>query len=179
MMTNKIYLDGAAYCLGAVNRDCWYLYTLNPFSSKNGGYSLRSLLAAGVYCDDGFEAGSDGASDGGSDGTEDCCSDGCSDEADSSDDSLESGLEADSDIPEHIRQRLNLHKRSSHLTGSMRFQSLNKFNNRGVASIAEPDQTLEIMMSDLDPEVMKIFTKEISATAAEATQVINSCIFST
>jgi len=169
-LLDSMFPDGAAYCLGAVNRDCWYLYTLNPFSSKNSGHSLRSLLAAGVDCDDGFEAGSDGASDGGSDGTEDCCSDGCSDEADSSDDSLESGLEADSDIPEHIRQRLNLHKRSSHMTGSMRFQPLNKFNNRGVASIAEPDQTLEIMMSDLDPEVMKIFTKEVSATAAEATQ---------
>ncbi len=22
--------DGAAYCMGTLNRDCWYLYTLNP-----------------------------------------------------------------------------------------------------------------------------------------------------
>jgi hypothetical protein len=39
------------------------------------------------------------------------------------------------------------------------------------SSPSEADQTLEIMMSDLDPEVMKIFTKQFSANAAEATQV--------
>ncbi|XP_076371770.1 S-adenosylmethionine decarboxylase proenzyme-like isoform X2 [Tachypleus tridentatus] len=25
-----LFEDGAAYCLGRVNQDCWYLYTLNP-----------------------------------------------------------------------------------------------------------------------------------------------------
>ncbi|KAF4526461.1 hypothetical protein B566_EDAN014073 [Ephemera danica] len=35
---------------------------------------------------------------------------------------------------------------------------------------AEPDQTLEILMSDLDPAVMAIFTREESSSAAEATQ---------
>jgi hypothetical protein len=35
----------------------------------------------------------------------------------------------------------------------------------------EPDQTLEILMSDLDLGVMSIFTREESSSAAEATQV--------
>lgn len=34
----------------------------------------------------------------------------------------------------------------------------------------DPDQTFEIIMTDLDPEVMKIFTKEVSSSAEEATK---------
>jgi len=37
-------------------------------------------------------------------------------------------------------------------------------------SIEEPDQTLEIIMTKLDPEVMKIFTKEVSSSAEDATK---------
>lgn len=66
--------DGAAYCLGSVNRDCWYLYTLHPL---------------------------------------------------------------------HGPRRVGP---------------------------AEPDQTLEILMSELDPEVMKIFTREECSSASEATR---------
>jgi len=33
------------------------------------------------------------------------------------------------------------------------------------------DQTLEILMTNLDPDVMQIFTKEQSANATQATQV--------
>jgi S-adenosylmethionine decarboxylase len=66
--------DGAAYCLGSVNRDCWYLYTLHPL---------------------------------------------------------------------HGPRRVGP---------------------------AEPDQTLEILMSELDPAVMRIFTREECSTAAEATR---------
>lgn len=83
----RIYIlttDGAAYCLGTVNRDCWYLYTLNPLEGDN-----------------------------------------------------------------------------------------NKKRHRGVP---EPDQTLEILMSDLDPEVMAIFTREESSSAAEATQVCMAAV---
>lgn len=36
----------------------------------------------------------------------------------------------------------------------------------------EPDQTIEILMTDLDPDVMAIFTKEECKNAAEATKVI-------
>jgi S-adenosylmethionine decarboxylase len=37
-------------------------------------------------------------------------------------------------------------------------------------SIIEPDQTLEVIMTKLDPEVMKIFTKEVSSCCEEATR---------
>lgn len=49
----------------------------------------------------------------------------------------------------------------------------NKKRHRG---IPEPDQTLEILMSDLDPEVMSIFMREESSSAAEATQVCMSTV---
>lgn len=40
----------------------------------------------------------------------------------------------------------------------------------------EPDQTIEILMTDLDPDVMAIFTKGESKNATEATEVICSSI---
>ncbi len=98
--------DGAAYCLGAVNRDCWYLYTLNPSNASGAGYPLNALLGADSS-DDGFEVGSDG--------TEDCCSDGSCDGVEdveeeelddvsdeSSDDSLESALTTDCALSEQV-----------------------------------------------------------------------------
>ncbi|XP_019868756.1 S-adenosylmethionine decarboxylase proenzyme isoform X2 [Aethina tumida] len=75
-LLDTLFPDGAAYCLGAVNRDCWYLYTLNP-------------------------------------------------------------------LPRNRRQ--------------------------AVPSV-EPDQTLEILMTDLDPEIMSIFTREDCLNATEATK---------
>lgn len=36
---------------------------------------------------------------------------------------------------------------------------------------SEPDQTIEILMSDLDPAVMEIFTRAYSGDAAQATRV--------
>ena len=145
--------DGAAYCLGAVNRDCWYLYTLNPYASP-AGHSLSALLAGATDGDDGFgasdgEEGTDGSSsDGGCDGIEDN-----SDGADSSDDSLD--------------------LRTMNLSGLNKRNVAQRYSigmGRGL-NTSEADQTLEIMMSDLDPEVMKIFTKQFSANAAEATLV--------
>lgn len=76
-LLDTFFKDGVAYCLGTVNRDCWYLYTLNPMEEDN---------------------------------------------------------------------------------------------NKTYRGVPEPDQTLEILMSDLDPEVMSIFTREESSSAAEATQ---------
>ncbi|XP_037961024.1 S-adenosylmethionine decarboxylase proenzyme [Teleopsis dalmanni] len=47
-------------------------------------------------------------------------------------------------------------------------------NVEPIKEIAEPDQTIEILMQNLDAEVMSIFTKEISKTPTEAT--VNSKI---
>ncbi|XP_041982382.1 S-adenosylmethionine decarboxylase proenzyme isoform X2 [Aricia agestis] len=49
--------------------------------------------------------------------------------------------------------------------------ALEKEQHGGSAWEGEPDQTIEILMSDLDPDVMDIFTRAASATAAEATKV--------
>ena len=27
---DRVFSDGAAYCMGSLNKDCWYIYTLNP-----------------------------------------------------------------------------------------------------------------------------------------------------
>ena len=27
---DRFFTDGAAYCMGSLNKDCWYIYTLNP-----------------------------------------------------------------------------------------------------------------------------------------------------
>lgn len=45
-------------------------------------------------------------------------------------------------------------------------------NNVPQTGLAQPDQTLEILMSDLDPQVMSIFTKASSSSALEATKVL-------
>lgn len=33
---DELFEDGSAYCLGRMNRDCWYLYTLNPLEDFIG-----------------------------------------------------------------------------------------------------------------------------------------------
>ncbi len=75
-LLDDLFADGAAYCLGTLNRDCWYLYTLNPLDR--------------------------------------------------------------------------------YVTGSVD---------------KEPDQTIEILMTELDPEVMKLFTKAVVKDGKEATKV--------
>lgn len=87
---DQFFDDGRAYCLGAVNRDCWYLYTLNrrPMSGK----AVQDL-------------------------------------------GIPNGKLIDTiDTP-------------------------------------DPDQTIEVLMTDLDPQVMEIFTKEASVDANDATKV--------
>lgn len=83
-LLDAIFPDGAAYCLGTMNKDCWYLYTLNPPRDSSINNALTSL---------------------------------------------------------------------------------------------DPDQTLEILMTDLDPDVMSIFTREECLTAGEATKVSLFSVF--
>lgn len=87
---DQFFDDGRAYCLGSVNRDCWYLYTL---SRRGVGEALANDLA---------------------------------------------------------------------ISNNMIIESL---------QVPDPDQTIEVLMTDLDPKVMAIFTKEDSTNAKEATQV--------
>lgn len=42
---------------------------------------------------------------------------------------------------------------------------------RAALALPEADQTLEILMTELDPDIMSIFTREECLNAAEATKV--------
>lgn len=79
---DSFFENGRTYCLGSINRDCWYLYTY----SREGGVTQSATVPR------------------------------------------------------------NMHS-------------------------IESDQTIEILMTDLDPDVMAIFTKEECKNAAEATEV--------
>ncbi|XP_055305684.1 S-adenosylmethionine decarboxylase proenzyme isoform X2 [Sitodiplosis mosellana] len=81
-LLDTFFDSGRAYCLGSLNRDCWYLYTYN----REGGIAAQ------------------------------------------------------------------------------------QYENVGNGLSIEPDQTIEILMTDLDPDVMAIFTKEECKNATEATQ---------
>lgn len=85
---DQFFDDGRAYCLGSVNRDCWYLYTL---SRRGVGEAMVNGMS---------------------------------------------------------------------LANEMLIESL---------EMPDPDQTIEVLMTDLDPKVMAIFTKQMSADAKEAT----------
>jgi S-adenosylmethionine decarboxylase len=96
---DQFFDDGRAYCLGSVNRDCWYLYTL---SRPGGGTIMKNKIELN-----------------------------------------------------------NNNNNNNNNTNNVILESLN---------IPDPDQTIEVLMTDLDPDVMSIFTKEECADAKEATQ---------
>lgn len=78
-----MFADGRSYCLGSINRDCWYLYTFSKSENKQNS------------------------------------------------------------IHEKFECDIN----------------------------PKPDQTIEILMRDLDCEIMSMFSKENTSSAAEATLV--------
>ena len=83
---DQFFDNGRAYCLGSLNRDCWYLYTLSRRCSEEGLIHENNMLIEQF------------------------------------------------DVP-------------------------------------DPDQTIEILMTDLDPKIMTLFTKKISGDAKKVTQV--------
>lgn len=83
-LLDTFFESGRAYCLGSINRDCWYLYTYN----REGGIAEQQ-----------------------------------------------------------------------------------QYDDIGHFLSIEPDQTIEILMTDLDPDIMAIFTKEECKNASEATKV--------
>lgn len=85
-LLDSFFDNGRAYCLGSINRDCWYLYTY----SRNGCGPLHAPTACQMAAE---------------------------------------------------------------------------------MKTIDPDQTIEILMTDLDPDVMAIFTKEYSSSSKMATEV--------
>lgn len=82
---DQFFDDGRAYCLGSVNRECWYLYTLSRREVTNAIVDELSMAHTMI--------------------------------------------------------------------------------------VPDPDQTIEVLMTDLDPDVMAMFTKEMSSDAKDATIV--------
>lgn len=87
---DQYFDDGRAYCLGSINGECWYLYTVN----RGGGACINETTTNMMI--------------------------------------------------ENCGPRL---------------------------TSADPDQTIEILMTELDPDVMAIFTKDECTSAKEATEV--------
>ena len=51
------------------------------------------------------------------------------------------------------------------------YRYLYTLDNSHWSGVQEPDQTVEVLMQDLNPEVMDIFTKKVSRDGKEATMV--------
>uniref|UniRef100_T1DED1 S-adenosylmethionine decarboxylase proenzyme n=1 Tax=Psorophora albipes TaxID=869069 RepID=T1DED1_9DIPT len=98
---DSFFDDGRAYSLGAVNRDCWHLYTL----SRGGGG--KQLL-----------------------------------------------MNNNNNVNHHVANG----------TTNVNMNLIESLQ------LPDPDQTIEILMTDLDPQVMAVFTKDVCNTGLEATQ---------
>lgn len=121
------YFDGGrAYCLGAVNKDCWFLYTL---SRRGTECHLQRRIDALMNGDE-LLLGGEGSSS------------------------------SSSDEEETFGEQLQ--KRS---------QDLSRDKDIMVGGFStDPDQTIEILMTELNPEVMAIFTKDVCVSGQEATE---------
>ncbi|XP_041786463.1 S-adenosylmethionine decarboxylase proenzyme-like isoform X1 [Anopheles merus] len=108
---DSFFDDGRAYSLGAINRDCWHLYTL----SRGGGGS--KILKRN----------------------------------------------------NHLHQLMEQHHSQQQQQEVDDVQQLDA-QLIEASMQPDPDQTIEILMTDLDPSVMAIFTKDVCTTAKEATQ---------
>lgn len=135
------YFDaGRAYCLGAVNKDCWYLYSMSR-RAQNG---ISGTVG-------------DGAPDGRTPKRIDALISGKgelfgqfdSDEEVTSGDSDEEAVVVGDEKPPPPQL--------------MSCEEIIAFN-------PDPDQTIEILMTELDPKVMEIFTKDVCMTGPEATE---------
>lgn len=109
---DSFFEDGRAYSLGAINRDCWHLYTL---SRGGGGSGNKRMLNNNHHHN---------------------MSNGCN----------------------------ALQPTNNMLTSSTKMNLIESLQ------LPDPDQTIEILMTDLDPKVMAVFTKDVCNTALEATQ---------
>lgn len=122
-LLDSYFYGGRAYCLGAVNRDCWFLYTLSRRETEEGLVQRR------------IDRLMSGASDSLS-----------TDEGDTDD-------SEDNQVVEIMRNRSNT-------TNSNNIMLINP----------DPDQTIEILMTELNPKIMAIFTKDECANGLDATE---------
>lgn len=118
---DSFFEDGRAYSLGAINRDCWYLYTL----SRGGGGSANKQFL--------------------------------------------NNMKNNNNNMNHCNSNMI---NSTIQATNVALTPLADLNLLESLQLPDPDQTIEILMTHLDPNVMAIFTKDMCNTAVEATQVI-------
>lgn len=118
---DSFFEDGRAYSLGAINRDCWHLYTL----SRGGGGSANKQMLNNI-----------------------------------------TNNNNNHNINNHHHHNMsnNGHAQQLQTTQSAKMNLIESLQ------LPDPDQTIEILMTDLDPKVMAVFTKDVCRTALEATQ---------
>lgn len=121
---DSFFEDGRAYSLGAINRDCWHLYTL----SRGGGGSANKQML--------------------------------------------NNISNNNNNHHHHHHHSHHHNSMSngHAHQLQTTQQSAKMNLIESLQLPDPDQTIEILMTDLDPKVMAVFTKDVCNTALEATQ---------
>lgn len=118
---DSFFEDGRAYSLGAINRDCWHLYTL----SRGGGGSAHKQML----------------------------------------NNFTNNNNNNHNINHHHHHNMsNGHAQQLQTTQSAKMNLIESLQ------LPDPDQTIEILMTDLDPKVMAVFTKDVCRTALEATQ---------
>lgn len=120
---DSFFEDGRAYSLGAINRDCWHLYTL----SRGGGGSANKQMLNNF---------------------------------------TNNNNNNNHNINHHHHHNMsnNGHAQQLQTTQSAKMNLIESLQ------LPDPDQTIEILMTDLDPKVMAVFTKDVCRTALEATQ---------
>lgn len=117
---DSFFDDGRAYSLGAINRDCWHLYTL----SRGGGGSVNKRMLMNNN---------------------------------------------NNNINNHNHHNMSNGGNGLHITNN-KMKSSTKMSLMESLQLPDPDQTIEILMTDLDPTVMAVFTKDECSTALEARQ---------
>lgn len=167
-MLDSYFDAGRAYCLGAVNKDCWYLYTMSRRGS--GGHSDHGAhgepdrrtpkridaLIGGLKLADGEEEA------GGKDEQEANTS---SSDNDSDEISSDDGLTEEEEVERRRKGKAAAVAAVDHQNEVERLEQQEE-----MAFNPDPDQTIEILMTELDPKVMEIFTKDVCMTGQEATE---------
>ncbi|XP_049532862.1 S-adenosylmethionine decarboxylase proenzyme [Anopheles darlingi] len=120
---DRYFDDGRAYSLGAINRDCWHLYTM----SRGGGGS--DVLKRNSHIHLLYQNGQQ-------------------------------------ELPYELMEQPAEQQQQQQEEAELQLME----SDLMMQPLPDPDQTIEILMTELDPKVMAIFTKEECSTANEATQ---------
>ncbi|XP_055375542.1 S-adenosylmethionine decarboxylase proenzyme isoform X2 [Condylostylus longicornis] len=163
-LLDSIFKDGRAYCFGSVNRDCWYLYTLDH--DINEGTKLCHLingLLGNNNMMNGLTVFNSFNNDDNVDNKE------CNIRNNGINNDGNHNKENDNNMILRTDHDGNILNGSGIDKNGLKHQcTIENINNKMKKSF-EPDQTIEILMTELDPKIMSIFTKETCSNALEAT----------